>query len=59
MYSAYEIYMLRTVAKGSILPGIDTSVGNNVALSTLKGLSSIPTTRSNHAYPVNAHTHYI
>jgi hypothetical protein len=46
MYSATEIQMLRSVDPGAKIPGIDTAVGNNTPASSLKGLSSIPTTSS-------------
>jgi len=38
--------MLRNADPGVVLPGIDTPVGNQLAPSSLKGLSSIPTSSS-------------
>ena len=50
MYSATELQMLRAVDNGATIPGIDTSAGNTLPKSSLKALSSIPTTSSNQPF---------
>ena len=50
MYNANEIQMLRAVVPGAKLSGIDTAVGNNTPASSVKALSSIPTTSSNQPF---------